>query len=252
MSREISITSEDMRGGEVRTDPETLLANWVNSGRSLAEAKELFDLVNAVRKERAIAAYHRDMLAAQAEMPVVVHDSKNAFLKASYVKLEGIQAVCKPIYTKHGFALSWGEEPGAEPGLVRIVCDVLHREGHSKRHQGDYPIDGTGAKGGSNMNPLQGRVSSNTYAQRDMLRSIFNITIADKDLDGNKPTPTLSEGQIGEIHAIIDKIEAAGLKHDHKKFLEFWGTKDGNTGDLAQANFGPAVKFLKMRLENKK
>lgn len=196
--------------------PLAIYQQAIEKGLSPADLERLLDLHERVEAGKAEAAYTGAMVACQKEMPVVLHDSTNKHTKATYASLETIQEFTKPIYTRHGFSLSWGEGDTSRPGFVRVVCDVMHEGGHTKRYFGDYPLDGTGAKGGSNMNALQGRVSSNTYAQRDLLRSIFNITIKGKDADGEGANVTPK--QIEEINNAIEEAKAAGWNFNLNAF----------------------------------
>jgi hypothetical protein len=198
------------------------------------DPQKILDWHERIEKARAQAAYAVAMNACQNELPVILHDAENSFLKSTYASLEGIQDRIKRVYIKHGFSLSWGEAESPRPGFVRIVCAVMHAAGHTERFQGDYPLDGKGAQGGANMNALQGRVSSNTYAQRDMLRSIFNLTIAGKDHDGNEyVTPD-------EIAALNELIGKTGT--DLKRFLAWAGAE--TLDKLPRRRFAEAVSML--------
>jgi hypothetical protein len=198
------------------------------------DPQKILDWHERIERGRAQAAYAVAMNACQQELPVVLHDAQNSFLNSTYASLEGIQKQIKMLCLKHGFSLSWGEDSSPRPGFVRIICNVMHTAGHVERFQGDYPLDGAGAKGGANMNALQGRVSSNTYAQRDMLRSIFNLTIAGKDHDGNEyVTPD-------EIAALNELIGKTGT--DLKRFLAWAGAE--TLDKLPRRRFAEAVSML--------
>lgn len=212
---------------------------------------ELMTLAENWRKARAQEAFNRDMVACQGELPVLVHDSDNAFLKSTYLSLEGIQKRIKPIYSKHGFSLSWGQADSPRQGCVRVICAVMHVDGHVERFQGDYPLDGTGMKGGSNMNALQGTVSSNTYAQRDMIRSIFNLTIIGKDDDGVRLGDVLTPQQIEEVNTAFDRCEKAGNPVKLKAFLD-WLSKAAkceiaSLDQMPQRTLDMALNFLKQK-----
>jgi hypothetical protein len=220
-----------------------MVESFIASGKTPAEGKELFDLANAIRRERAEQAYNVAMVACQAEMPVVLHDAENVFLKSTYTKLESMQYQIKPVYTRHGFALSWGEEPTSKDGFFRCIADVLHVGGHSKRYSGEYPLDGTGAKGGSNMNALQGRVSSNTYAQKDLLRSIFNITVSGRDLDGQMGLGTVTEEQAEKIEGLLKKTGV-----NRARFLTWLNVTE--VADVMARDYAKAVNHLNEKAQS--
>lgn len=90
----------------------------------------------------------------------------------------------RSIYTRHGFALSFNTADGPGPEQARIVCDVCHAGGHTKRYHVDVPVDGKGARGGDVMTKTHAMGSGISYGMRYLLRMIFNLAI-DQDDDGN-------------------------------------------------------------------
>lgn len=170
------------------TNPLMLLHLAVEKGMDPAQLKALVDLHEQWRAARANEAFSASMNACQAEMPTAVRDARNEHTKSTYIRLETINHVAKPIYTKHGFALSFAEADSSVTGFKRTICDVRHIAGHRERYHIDLPIDGTGAKGGaSSMNAVQGCISTGSYGLRVLVCRIFNITVADTDLDGQAP-----------------------------------------------------------------
>lgn len=169
--------------------PLALLASAVKSGLDAGQLKQLVDLQEQCRAARAKEAFSLAMNQCQAEMPCIVRESENKQTKSSYAKLEHIISQTKPVLSRHGFSLSFSEDECPRPEWKRTVCLVRHVEGHSERHFIDLPVDGIGAKGNAigAMNPVQGAISTGTYAQRILHCRIFDLTIADTDLDGNRP-----------------------------------------------------------------
>lgn len=208
---------------EVKPDPSplALVAEAIAKGHDPSKLNALLDFAERVQRDARQTAYAKAMIACQQVMPIIVHDAQNKHTVSTYAKLETIQEQIKPIYTAHGFTLSWDEADCPKPGFARIVCYVLHEGGHIQRHQGDFPLDGTGAKGGGVMSPVQGRVSSNTYAQRDMVRSIFNLTIAGQDDDGNQ---FVSPQQVKQLWGALQRVEKTlGQKVPDERMQQFWG-----------------------------
>lgn len=190
------------------TGPLSLLRLAVEKGAGADELEKLAALAERLEANRAKAAFTASFNACQKEMPVLVRDAQNKRVSSdrkTYIYLETLQAALRPIYTKHGFAISWSQGDSTKEGYTRVVGKLHHIGGHSEQYQGDYPLDGRGAKGGETMNPLQGTVSSHTYAQRDMLRLMFNLTIADYDLDGEReaaPSEGILADQVAELNAL--------------------------------------------------
>lgn len=133
---------------------------------------------------QAKAEYGRAMSACQAEMPHVFKDANNTFTKSRYSKPETISKVIKPIYTKHGFSLSYSTAECPIPEWIRVTCTVRHTAGHEEVHHVDLPMDVEGAKGGATKSRVQGCVSTISYGRRNLALMIFNVATTD-DRDGN-------------------------------------------------------------------
>lgn len=167
-------------------DPYMLIERAVEKGLDPAQLKALVDLHEQMRAARAAEEFSAAMNECQAELPLIVKESKNDQTGSLYAKMERIQAIAKPVFTKHGFALSFAEEDSPIDRFKRTICDVRHRAGHCVRYHLDLPLDGFSAKGNpiGSMNPVQAAISTGTYAQRYLTCRVFNITVANTDLDG--------------------------------------------------------------------
>ena len=223
-------------------DPLMLLQTLIEKGADAEQLGKMTDLVERWQASAAKMAFAKAMNFCQSEMPVIVRDDYNSHTKSPYVRLETLQNVIRPIYTRHGFSISWSQGERAAEGLSRVVGTLFHIDGHSERYQGDYPIDGAGAKGGQVMNPLQGTVSSHTYAQKDMLRLMFNLTIMDKDADGNQADSICAPDQVGVINDLIRDCEANGNPVDLPRFWKVFNVEGLHA--LPQSRFAQAVKLL--------
>jgi hypothetical protein len=74
--------------------------------------------------------FNQAMCDCQDEMVPVVRDATNQHTKSKYARLETIDRQIRPIYTKHGFALSFSN-PTMSDGKHLIECKVMHRGGHT-------------------------------------------------------------------------------------------------------------------------
>lgn len=167
-------------------DPFALLVQAVDKGMDPAQLKALVDLQEQWRAARAREAFAAAMNSVQVEMPCIVRDAENDQTKSRYVRMETVTHQAKAIYTRHGFSLSFSEDESGIEKFKRIVCLVRHVDGHSERHWIDLPLDGFSAKGNpiGAMNPVQAAISTGSYGQRVLTCRVFNITIANTDLDG--------------------------------------------------------------------
>jgi hypothetical protein len=96
-----------------------LAAAMTNPKISAEKLKALLDMQREVVADAATLQFNRAMSAVQAEMQPVLHDATNEQTRSKYSRLETIDALMRPIYSRHGFSLSFDSEPVAAPN-VRI------------------------------------------------------------------------------------------------------------------------------------
>jgi hypothetical protein len=201
------------------------------------KVRELWQIAREIRREQAEVAFNVAMTACQAEMPVVVGRTKNSQTGSFYAALEELDRVAKPIYTRHGFALSFGTADCPIQGWYRETCKVSHLDGHSENRFADLPPDLVGIKGNPNKTGVQGFGSTMSYGQRYLTKLIFNIVIAGEDKDGNRQGERVSEKQIADIRALLTE-----LGKDEKKFLTW--AKVGALSEIPAANYSEVIKTL--------
>lgn len=180
--------------------------------------ERLFVMHERMSARQAEQDYADAMMKAQAGMPAIVKERENKQTKSWYADMEAINRKIVPVYTAHGFSLSFGQVDSPVEGCIRVVCDVLHVGGHSKRYQYDNPIDDAGIAGAKNKTPTHGRASATTYAQRYITKMIFNLTLADEDDDGNaanterEPVDAKAADWIAQASRLQDAEDYAPLK----------------------------------------
>lgn len=211
----------DRREVTVANDSTALIAVIERAARDpnidIDKMERLLAMQERIFARTAEAEFNAAMSDCQAEMPVIKATFENEQTGSFYAALEEIDRVAKPIYTRHGFALSFGTTDCPIEGLYRQTCKVSHRAGHSEPRFADLPLDTMGPKGTPNKTAIQGFSSSMTYGQRIITRLVFNIVIGD-DNDGNGPT--LSKDQIAAIEARMKDVGT-----NKSQFLEFWRIK---------------------------
>lgn len=174
----------------------------------IGKMERLFEMHERIEARRAEQAFNAAMAAAQAELEPVARGRKNEHTKSKYAELEAIYAMAKPIITKHGFGPTFGPAKADTPNHIKIVCDLAHAGGFSKRYEGEFPLDGAGLKGTSNKTDIQATGSSFTYARRYMTLLIFDIATKD-DRDGNATDKTPPKANaLDEIKALIAETSA--------------------------------------------
>lgn len=201
-------------------------------------------------QERALArnseqAFNEAMTAAQGEMRPIATDSSNPQTRSRYASYGALDKSMRPIYTKHGFSLSFGTEDGGAAEYVRVTCHVSNR-GYTRKYQVDMPADGKGAKGGDVMTKTHAVGSAMSYGQRYLLKMIFNIAIGDDD-DGHRAgsVEKITADQVADIQALIEDIGAD--KHENLKrgFLKYM--KIEALSDLPVAKLRDALAALEAK-----
>jgi len=176
--------------------------------------ERLMGLYERINGRNAEQAFNEAMKACQSEMPRILRNKKNTHTNSTYADLDAVIRVITPIYTKHGFALSFGNAQGAPTDHYRVTCVVSHSGGHSRDYFADVPADTKGAKGNDTKTATHGFGSAMSYGRRYLTLLIFNLSTADDD--GNGTNGTLTEDQIKTIDALI-----LDTKCDVTKFLQF-------------------------------
>jgi hypothetical protein len=204
----------------------------------VAKLEALMRMQREIIADDAKLQFNRAMSAAQAEMQPVMRDAANHQTNSKYARLETIDAVMRPIYTR--LSLSFNSEPIDGPN-VRIACEVAHMAGHSKTFHLEAALDTAGPQGKANKTPLHGLGSSVSYLRRYLTCMIFHIVLMNEDNDGNRLRP-----DVGRIsHA--QKMDLKGLMREthtlESKFLEvmFPGLA------LREIEEAPAVDFARLK-----
>jgi len=146
--------------------------------------EKLLAMAERLQAKRAESEYDQAMNAAQSEMQPVARDSDNPQTRSRYVSYGALDRAVRPIYTAHGFSLSFGTR-ATGPDRVTITCRVSHRAGHTERVEIEMPADGKGAKGGDVQTKTHATGSAVSYGMRYLLKMIFNIAVGEYDDDGN-------------------------------------------------------------------
>lgn len=194
---------------EVANSPMALIDRAHQLNADPAQVEKWMELAERWENRQAEKAYAQAMHACQKEMPVVVRDAENTQTRSRFAKKETVQKRIKETYSKHGFSISFGEADCPIQDYKRIVADVTHEAGHTRRYHFDLPIDGLGPKGApiGGMNKVQGCMSTVSYGERRLICSIFNVTVADEDNDAQTDLKLVSEEQAIQLKEVIEQIE---------------------------------------------
>lgn len=147
------------------------------------------------------------MVAAQMEIEPIFKDAKSE--KGKYASFEAIDRAIRPIYSKHGFALSFGTTDCPYPDRLRVTVTTYHNCGLSKIDFVDMPIVTKGPKGNDVMTPTHATMSALSYAKRGLETMVFNIvTTEDRqfDDDGNGGADFLTADEVKYLKAELEKV----------------------------------------------
>jgi hypothetical protein len=119
-------------------------------------------------------------------MRTIGKDASNPQTRSKYATYAKVDQALRPIYTEHGFSLSFDEDDCPKPDHIRVVCYVGHEAGHTRKYHADMPCTNLGAKGGTTaMNATQAVGSAKSYGKRYLVLDIFNVSTGEHDDDGN-------------------------------------------------------------------
>lgn len=190
--------------------------------------------------ERALArdaetAFNDAMAAVQLELTPIARDSNNPQTHSKYASYFAVDRAIRPIYTKHGFRLSFDTANDGPENHIRVVA-ILSRGGHSERYHYDSPIVTTGIQGKAMMTLTHAGASAVTYAKRYLAGMIFNLSTGE-DADGNAVTNPISLEQVEELVALADEVGA-----DKEAFCRYF--KVGGFADISASDFPRAIAAL--------
>lgn len=186
--------------------------------------------------------FNAAMRECQSEIPLIFRDAVNEHNRSRYARLENVNDRVVPVYTRHGFSLSFSTAESPVEGCLRLTCRVSHTGGHSRDYQADLPLDGVGAQGKANKTGVQAFGSTVSYGRRYLTLLIFNVTLTNEDTDGrlpgerpdaNKNAPKVEPRAQRQLPAPVPPEINAGIKSayglwrneragDDKTWAAFW------------------------------
>ena len=177
----------------------------------------ILDAQERVLDRQAKQDFANAMADCQAEMPDILKTKDNNQTHSKYESLDALNKAISPVYTKHGFSISFGTDTAHEIDnpMIRVTAEVSHRGGWSKDYHYDLPYDSAGIAGTINKTKIHASGSTLTYGRRYLLKLIFNLTTVDElDDDGNA-------SGVGEVEFMGKEIER--LKAIGKTIIEHVG-----------------------------
>lgn len=208
----------------------------------IVKIERLMEMRERIETKAAEREFNTAMKMAQSQMGPIGADALNPQTRSKYATYAKLDSVLRPIYTRHGFALSFDEADSPKPDHIRVLCYVSHEGGFTRTYHKDMPADGKGAKGGDVMTKTHATGAAASYGARYLLKGIFNIAVGEEDKDGNEPANVATITQ-DQIDVLRDLIEATGS--DASKFKAYIKVED--LADIRADKFDAAVRLLKQK-----
>jgi hypothetical protein len=211
-----AVTKFDTTGTAVTAIEPTSLMQVISRAASdpsvdIEKMERLMAMHERMTARQAETAFNAAMTACQEEMRPISADATNPQTKSKYASYGKLDKVLRPIYTKHGFSLTFSDGDTTKPEHVRVMCTVRHIAGHKEQHWKDMPADGKGAKGGDVMTKTHATGAAQQYGMRYLLKGIFNVAIGEDDRDGNAPgdeAKTITAKQVADLEALCSEVGA--------------------------------------------
>lgn len=210
----------------------------------IERGEQAFAFAQKVQAEDAKKAFTIAMRDAQAEMDPIRREAENKQTHSVYATFDALDRVTRPIYTKHGFVVSFDTADSPLTEHVRVLCIVMHIDGHERVYHVDMPCDGKGARGGDVMTKTHAVGSAFSYGKRYAFGNAFNI-VTFKDDDGNaasrpRQSRYITSAQVAELERIAKDLGA-----DIGRFCKYG--KVDRLEDIPADNFERAKRTLLMK-----
>lgn len=157
--------------------------------------ERLYALMERQQQHQAEVAFNDAMSAAQGKMGRISADATNPQTRSKYATYGKLDHALRPIYSSHGFSLSFDSTDSPKEDHARFLCYCSHCAGHTRTYRIDMPVDGKGAKGNDVMTKTHAVGSGASYGMRYLLKMIFNVAVGEDDDDGNAAGRAPSEAE---------------------------------------------------------
>lgn len=217
----------------------------LNPDVDIEKMERLLDMQERIMSKNAEMEFNNALSAVQKETPRIKREAENKQTKSKYAKLDAINKKLVPVYTKHGFSLSFGTDQSPYEGWIRTTCKISHSAGHSIDKFVDLPLDDKGMQGTANKTQMHGVGSAMSYGRRYLTMLIFNIAVTDEDDDGNAGGGEISFIDDSQIEALENACKGAGL--DEAEFLQV--AKVNSFSEIRSERFASAMNYIKKRAQ---
>jgi hypothetical protein len=219
----------------------SIIDRVVGSGELTTEKVSVLERLLAmqmtVREEDRKAAFARDLNQLQAELPQIQKDGRimvGNTERSRYALIEDIDTAIRPLLARYGFSLSFDEDSSGEKELM-VSCKLLHRDGHFEVKKITVPFDS-----GAGRSAIQSRGSTQSYAQRYLIKMHLNMVERGKDDDGQGGSAKITSDQANDLQTLMEEVGA-----DRNRFLKHLGV--ASLADVLVKNLPTAIKDLERK-----
>ncbi len=210
MKSEEALVVQEVQPGSVL---QTLTQVVTTPGIGIDVVERMVALLERQEAKQSQTAYMDAMSECQKEIPQIQKDGRimvKGTERSRYALHEDIDTAIRPIYSRHGFAVSYDTKP--ENGKIEVSMKVSHRAGHSETTTIALPIDASDFR-----SSVQSVGSTITYAKRQLLAMKFNIVTRGMDDDGQGGDRKITAEQSLDLLTLMDEV-----KQDIPKFLKYF------------------------------
>ena len=203
-----------------------------NPDIDVEKMQAIMGMKNAHEDRESKKAFNIAMNECQKEIPYILAGSVNQQTRSSYAKLDHINKIIVPIYTKHGLSFSFDTDKASRDDWFKTIATISHKDGHDKTISVELPIDNAGMTGKVNKTTMHGIASTHKYGQRYLTCMAFNIATGDDTdaVEPPEPIELISEEQHNEIHSLITESSKTV-----EQCLKHWSTQAKfNMGSLSE------------------
>ena len=200
--------------------------------------ERLYALMERQQAQQAEIAFNDAMSSAQGKMGRISADATNPQTSSQYATYGKLDRALRPIYSQHGFSLSFDSTDSPKDDHARFLCYCSHAAGHTRTYRIDIPVDGQGAKGNDVMTKTHAVGSGASYGMRYLLKMIFNVAVGEDDDDGNAAgrEPTEAERKAEEWIGLAAQINSPEqYESTRARLLESYGNERAIPGSVKRA-----------------
>lgn len=147
----------------------------------VAKVEQIIALQERIADREAKREFAQAMNRLQAEMPQIAKDETNPHARSRYASYEAIDAILRPLYTRHGFSVRF--TTSSNGNRIRVGCVVSHGSHSELAAELESGPDTSGSQGRQNKTEVQGIGSIVSYLRRYTLMAAFAVALQDDETD---------------------------------------------------------------------